>query len=218
VAPEIGPTAEQADWAATAAGRPVAAFDFDGTLTVRDSFIAFLAWSVPPARLAAALIRLAPAFLVYLIVRKRGRLKAATIKVLFRGVPRSEFQAQARAFASAKADQLLRPDARAAWARLRAQGYKLAIVTASPEDIVAPFARGLGADVLIGTRLRVDSEDRLTGALDGRNCRGPEKVRRLYQVFGLDMDLAQAYGDTPGDREMLATATAGYMRLFTGRP
>jgi phosphatidylglycerophosphatase C len=199
-------------------GRPIAAFDFDGTLTARDSFIAFLTWSIPPARLAAALIRLAPAFLLYLLIRKRGRLKAATIKVLLGGVHRSELQAQARAFAAAKADRLLRPDARAAWARLRAQGFILAIVTASPEDIVAPFARGLGADVLIATRIKVDSDGRLTGALDGRNCRGPEKVRRLYEVFGPDMDLAQAYGDTRGDREMLATATSGHMKLFKGRP
>ncbi len=199
-------------------GRPIAAFDFDGTLTVRDSFIAFLTWSIPPIRLAVALIRLAPAFLLYLLVRKRGRLKAATIKVLLGGVARSELQAQARAFAAAKADRLLRPDARATWARLRSQGFILAIVTASPEDIVAPFARGLGADVLVATRLKVDTEDRITGALDGRNCRGPEKVRRLYQVFGPDMNLAQAYGDTRGDREMLAAATLGYMRLFKGRP
>jgi phosphatidylglycerophosphatase C len=198
--------------------RPVAAFDFDGTLTVRDSFIAFLTWSVPPARLAAALIRLAPAFLIYLLLRNRGRLKAAAVKLLLGGVPRGDLQAQARAFAIAKAHRLIRPDARAAWARLQAQGFKLVIVTASPEDIVAPFARGLGADALIATRLQVDGEDRITGALDGRNCRGPEKVRRLIQEFGPDMDLAQAYGDTRGDREMLAAAASGYMKLFKARP
>jgi hypothetical protein len=32
------------------------------------------------------------------------------------------------------------------------------------------------------------------------------------------MDLAQAYGDTSGDREMLATAASGYMKLFKSRP
>jgi phosphatidylglycerophosphatase C len=58
----------------------------------------------------------------------------------------------------------------------------------------------------------------LTGDLDGANCRGPEKVRRLHQVFGPDMQLAEAYGDTRGDREMLAAAASGHMRLFKGRP
>jgi phosphatidylglycerophosphatase C len=199
-------------------GRPLAAFDFDGTLTVRDSFVAFLIWRTRKAKLALALIRLAPAFATYLVARDRGRLKAATIRILLGHMPRSALQAEARAFAIANADRLLRPDARAAWARHRAEGLRLVIVTASPEDIVEPFARGLGADGLIGTRLEVDSQGRLTGDLDGANCRGPEKVRRLHQVFGPDMPLAEAYGDTRGDREMLAAAASGHMKLFTGRP
>ncbi len=198
--------------------RPIAAFDFDGTLTVRDSFIAFLVWRTPPRKRLAALARLAPALAIYLIRRNRGQLKAATIRVLLGRMARVELQAQALAFATATADRLLRPDARAAWERHRADGFTLAIVTASPEDIVAPFARGLGADVLIGTRLKVDGEGCLTGDLDGANCRGPEKVRRLYQVFGPDMPLAEAYGDTRGDREMLAAAASGHMKLFKGRP
>jgi phosphatidylglycerophosphatase C len=199
-------------------GRPVAAFDFDGTLTVRDSFIAFLIWSLKPAQLATGLLRLAPALALYLVLRNRGRLKAAAIRVLVGRISRAELQAKARAFAAAKSDRLLRPDARAVWARHRAQGFRLAIVTASPEEIVAPFARGLGADALIATRLKTDSEGRLTGALDGANCRGPEKVRRLHQAFGPDVELAEAYGDTRGDREMLAAAAVGHMRLFKGRP
>ncbi len=166
----------------------------------------------------AGAIRLTPALLAYLVLRDRGRLKAATIRILLGPIPRDELQARATAFATAAADQLLRPDARAVWARLRADGFRLAIVTASPEDIVAPFARGLGADVLIATRLKTDRAGRLTGELDGPNCRGPEKVRRLHQVFGPAMNLAEAYGDTRGDREMLRAAASGHMRLFKGRP
>ena len=53
---------------------------------------------------------------------------------------------------------------------------RLVIVTASPDLVVAPFARGLGADNLIGTQLCFDEQDRVTGAFLGPNCRGPEKV------------------------------------------
>jgi phosphatidylglycerophosphatase C len=198
--------------------RPIAAFDFDGTLTVRDSFMAFLIWRTPLVRLAAAFLRLAPAAAAYLIHRDRGRLKAAGVRILIGRMPRTELQSQAEAFASAVYEKLLRPDARAAWARHRAEGLKLVIVTASPEDMVAPFARRLGADALIGTRLAVDAEGRLTGALDGANCRGPEKLRRLHEAFGPGVNLAFAYGDTDGDREMLAAAASGHMKCFTGRP
>ena len=43
--------------------RPIVAFDFDGTLTWRDSFLAFLAWRAGPARYAFGMARLAPATL-----------------------------------------------------------------------------------------------------------------------------------------------------------
>jgi phosphatidylglycerophosphatase C len=198
--------------------RPIAAFDFDGTLTIRDSFTAFLAWRMSPVAMLAAAARLAPALAVYLIDRDRGRLKAAAIRALLGRLTRPELQAQADAFATACAGRLLRPDACAAWARHRAEGCTLVIVTASPEDTVAPFARQLGADALIGTRLKTDGQGRLTGALDGPNCRGPEKVRRLHDAFGPNLRLVAAYGDTAGDREMLAAADAGYMKLFKGRP
>ena len=62
-----------------ARGRPVVAFDFDGTLTVRDSFTSFLKWRAQGACLPG-LVRLAPAALSYLAHRDRGRIKAAAVQ------------------------------------------------------------------------------------------------------------------------------------------
>ena len=56
---------------------PVVAFDFDGTLTVRDSFIEFLKWRAGKRRYLIGSIRLIPAALAYLFHRDRGRIKAA---------------------------------------------------------------------------------------------------------------------------------------------
>jgi phosphatidylglycerophosphatase C len=83
---------------------------------------------------------------------------------------------------------------------------------------VAPFAARLGADRLLGTRLVLDAEDRIVGALHGRNCRGAEKVSRLEEAFGPGLRLAAAYGDSAGDREMVAIAGAGGVGVFKGRP
>ena len=100
----------------------------------------------------------------------------------------------------------MRPDALRAWRRWQADGARLVIVTATPEMIVAPMARALGAELLIGTRLAFDAADRVTGDFVGANCRGPEKARRLREAFGEDVRLEAAYGDTDGDAEMLALA------------
>lgn len=220
-APEGAPQTAQAaaeTSAAPEASRPLVAFDFDGTLTVRDSFTAFLKWRVGKGRWATGMVRLAPAALAYLFHRDRGRIKAAAVREFLKGVPQERLEAQARTFAETHAQRLFRPDALAVWRRWRAQGARMVIVTASPDIVVAPFARGIGADMLIGSKLAFDQADRVIGTLAGPNCRGPEKVVRLREAFGDRVRLAAAYGDTSGDTEMLAIAQERGYRIFKGKP
>lgn len=198
--------------------RPIVAFDFDGTLTTHDSFTAFLRWKAGPWGYALGLALLLPHILAYGVHRDRGRLKAAAAARFLGGMTPEALAKKAEAFAMAHAQSMLRPDAVQAWRNWRAQGVLTVIVTASPEITVQPFARGLGADVLIGTRLAVSEAGRITGRFDGKNCRGPEKVKRLKEALGEDMVLAAAYGDTSGDREMIAIAEVQGYRLFKGKP
>ena len=198
--------------------RPVAAFDFDGTLTVGDSFLAFLGWRMGDRRWAVALMRLAPAALGYILTRDRRRLKTAAVKVCLRGLSRDALAREAEQFAAGAWERLMRPDALRAWARHGEAGDLRVIVTASPEEVVRPFAERLGADALIGSRLAWTDEARVGEGLDGANCRGAEKVRRLRERFGPDLEVADAYGDTAGDREMLALARRGHLRRFVGLP
>ncbi len=197
--------------------RAIAAFDFDGTLTVRDSFHAFLRWRSGPWGCALNLLRLVPALAGYVGRRDRERLKSAAVRVFLKGVSRGELERQAERFAAGAAAGLLRPDALRAWAMHGERGDLRVIVTASPEEIVRPFAQRLRADALIASRLEWTG-DRVGFGLDGRNCRGPEKVARLRQRFGQDVRPVDAYGDTSGDEEMLALARRGHMRVFTARP
>jgi phosphatidylglycerophosphatase C len=194
------------------------AFDFDGTLTVRDSYTAFLRWRAGSGRYAAGMAKLAPAATSYLLHRDRGRIKAAATKEFLAGVPRETLEEEARAFAQEMAPSLLRADAVATWRWWRAREATMIIVTASPDVVVAPFARALGASVLLGTQLEYDGNDRVTGAFACANCRGDEKVRRLKAHFGEDVRLAAAYGDTSGDRAMLKIAEEQGYRVFKSKP
>ena len=169
-------------------------------------------------RYALGMVRLAPAAIGYLFHRNRGRIKAAASREFLSGATRAELEAQAKTFAEELAPTLLRGDALQAWKRWRTRRAKLVIVTASPDVVVAPFARGLGADVLIATELAFDLNDRATGGFATPNCRGPEKVRRLKAMFGDDLILKAAYGDTSGDREMLRIADHRGYRVFKSRP
>ena len=198
--------------------RPLVAFDFDGTLTWKDSFLAFLAWRAGPLRYAAGMTALAPAALAYLGNRDRTALKAAMVRQYLKGAPRGELEDQAQAFAAAASRRLLRPDAVRCWKLWRSRGARLIIVTASPEFVVAPFAHGLGAERLLATRLAFDAWDTASGGFDGANCRGAEKVERLRAAFGAEVRLEAAYGDSAGDTEMLALADEAGMKVFGERP
>ena len=194
----------------------IVAFDFDGTLTVRDSFTQFLRWRAGAGGWFLGLSRMAPDLAAYAGHRDRGRLKAASVREFLKGTPRAQLEADAEAFAGQVWPGFMRYDALACWKDWGARGAYRVIVTASPETTVAPFARRLGAEALLGTPLLFDGDDRVAGAFAGPNCRGEEKVLRLRAAFGEDMQLAAAYGDTTGDTEMLAVADEAGFRRFKG--
>lgn len=203
---------------APAADAPIVAFDFDGTITTKDSFTTFLKWRAGPVRWSVGCLQLIPAALAYLVHRDRGRIKAAAVKLFLKGVPHDRLEADAVRFAELHARRLFRPDAVAAWKRWRERGARMVIVTASPDIVVSPFGRALGAELVLGTQLSYDADNRVIGAFSGPNCRGQEKVVRLHEVFGPELRLAAAYGDTSGDTEMLAIADEPGYRVFTARP
>lgn len=194
----------------------IVAFDFDGTLTVRDSFTAFLRWRAGSGAWFLGLAKLAPAMADYARNRDRGRIKAASVREFLRGVPRVQLEQDAEDFAGQVWPGFMRYDALACWKDWGQRGAHRVIVTASPETTVAPFARRLGAEALLGTQLVFDGDDRVTGAFAGLNCRGEEKVRRLRAAYGDDVRLAAAYGDTSGDAEMLQIAHEQGFRRFKG--
>lgn len=78
------------------------------------------------------------------------------------------------------------------------------IVSASPEFLLAPMATRLGAR-LIGTRM-----DPATGRMDGLNCRGQEKVRRLRESLPAAV-VDRAYSDSRSDLPLLRLARRPYL-------
>ncbi len=196
----------------------VVAFDFDGTLTYTDSFVAFLKFTSGSLRIAAAFATEPSLLGNYIATRDRGVLKSRLLFNLLGAIPKRELEAWAASFAEATGHGLFRPDALAEWHRQDQPDRLRVIVTASPQMLVAPFGELLGADQVIGTRLGFSPEGRLLPDLEGLNCRGEEKMCRLREAFGPELDLEAAYGDTAGDREMLAASRHPYYRVFTKKP
>ena len=191
--------------------RQVAAFDFDGTMVTGDSLIPFVWRTAGPRRFLLAALRHGPRILLATGagIGSRDAAKAAFIATTLGGLPLATVRKAGEAFA---ADLERRLDA-ASLARLRwhaDQGHELVLVSASLELYLQPLADALGFDALLATRLVVGDDDRLTGELDGPNVRAHEKVVRLRRWLGGDRCELWAYGDSAGDRELLALADHGF--------
>lgn len=200
--------------AAPAPDRPVlAVFDFDGTLTDRHTMWRYLRFVATPRLFWPALVPMSPA-LAGLAARRtspaavRRRLVARHL-----GGMAAEVEAEhARRFAAGPLRAWIRP---AALRRLRwhqARGHRTALVSNAFESYLAPWGRSAGFDDVLGTRLEV-AGDRLTGGIAGADCVGPEKVTRLVERVGdLGCYDVYAYGDSDGDRELLAAASNPFYR------
>ncbi len=195
----------------TAPARTVAAFDLDGTLTRGDTLLPFLRQVCGRTRTArGALAHSLLAFRPLASDRHRHQAKEAVITRLLGGVDLTALREAAESFADEVVTHRLRPGIVERVELHRAAGHHLVIVSASPEVYVKPIGRRLAFDAVLATRLEVAADGRLTGRIDGLNCRGAEKVERLRAWTGHAAAFVYAYGDTRGDRELLAAADAAF--------
>jgi phosphatidylglycerophosphatase C len=140
----------------------------------------------------------------------RDAAKAALVARVLRGMDRETVAERGRMFAArvVEGDGLREPT----MARLRwhaREGHDVVIVSAALDVYLDEIARLLGVGSVLCTTLEV-VDGRVTGVLQGGNCRGPEKASRLINHIGAagegDGVSIWAYGDSSGDRELLAMA------------
>jgi putative phosphoserine phosphatase/1-acylglycerol-3-phosphate O-acyltransferase len=101
-----------------------------------------------------------------------------------------------RAMAAAEAAvepmlQLMAPGAPAALRAWRDEGARIVIATTTPEHLVAPFAKAIGADAVVATRYE-QRDGAFTGGLEGGFCWGTGKLAMIRAYCAEeDIDLAE---------------------------
>lgn len=194
--------------------KTLALFDFDKTITDRDTFLPFLLFSFGCFRTALVLSFLFPQALICLAgFMSRKRFKEMVFKLTIKGWTKEKFRAVARDFYNHKVKSYLRKSALDEIKMHLANGADVSLVSASPEDWLWPFTEEFGIN-LIGTRLEI-KDGCYTGNIVGNNCRKAEKVNRVKEVYNLEnySDI-YAYGDSRGDKEMLEMSNHPHFRTF----
>ena len=191
----------------------VAAFDFDGTITRRDTFLPFLQAVAGKRRYLQQMLALSPGLLAYLLgIINNHAVKNRLLAQFLRGNEVGDVDRLARSFAAGRLQQFVRPSALARLRWHQQQGHRCVIVSASLECYLRPWSEATGGLEVVGSRLASDN-GMYTGELLGQNCYGAEKVSRLNDLLGArETYTLYAYGDSKGDRELLAWADHAYYR------
>lgn len=192
-------------------------FDFDGTITTRDTFIEFLVFYKGMAKFLAGMATMSP----YLALFKLGvipnwKAKQRVIRFFLGGESVDTLKAKCEEFSETVLPRLIRPGALETIQQYKTQKSTVAVVSASAEDWVEPWCRKQGL-LCIATQLEI-KDGKITGNLCGPNCYGPEKVKRIEKQFALkDFDEIVAYGDSSGDKEMFEIAHQHHYKPFRTR-
>lgn len=193
----------------------LALFDFDETLTLKDTLPLMLKQIRPGPGYFWNLLLSLPAILAW----KAGfisnqQAKEVLLARFIRGKTREELDAVAKEFAKRIMPRLWRPEARQALEKHLRSGHRVILVSASCEEWLRPCMAEFPQVEILCSRLETIN-GKFSGKLDGNNCHGPEKERRIREYCDLSKYTEiYAYGDSNGDREMLALATKPFYRSF----
>lgn len=192
----------------------LALFDFDGTITKKDTFLEFIKFYKGATAYYLGMMLLSPFLILFkLKIFPNWKAKEMVIAHFFKGVSLVEFQKICDDFALQVIPGIIRPKAIQKLKEHISQGDKVVIVSASAENWISAYIKTLEID-LIATKLEV-KDGKITGKISGLNCYGAEKVNRIKAVLNKEQyGKIYAYGDSSGDKELLAFASERFYRHF----
>ena len=191
--------------------RRVAVFDFDGTLTQKDTLLEFIKFTQGKMSFYSGFLLYSPMLiLMKLRLYPNWRAKEKIFSYFFKGRTLDSFQVAGMSFAK-RIEEICNRDVLDILSKHISEGDKVYVITASVEDWVRPWCQNKANVIVLGTQAATDDEGRISGRFKTKNCYGQEKVNRLLLAEPDRNDYVLfAYGDSRGDKEMIEYADYGY--------
>ncbi len=192
----------------------IAFFDFDGTITTKDTMLELIRFHKGKAAFFAGFLALSP----YMVAMKLKLISntAAKEKMLayfFKNMPVADFEKMSRLFNEKIIPALIRPGALETFETHKKNGVEIIIVSASARQWIQYWCEKNNLRLI--SSVLEEKNGLITGKLQGANCHGEEKVKRIKEMFNLgDYENIFCYGDTSGDKPMLALATQAHYKPF----
>jgi phosphatidylglycerophosphatase C len=193
----------------------IVVFDFDGTITSKDTMIRFIKFSKGKIKFYSGILIFSPLMLAYILkLYPNWKLKQKLFSYFYKGISIEKFNQWGKAF-SIEIETLLRPKALEAIRMHQKQGDIVIIISASIENWIISWAEQVCVNRVLATKIEIDAEGKLTGRLLTKNCCRKEKVNRLLEVFPDRKDYTLiVYGDSAGDNELIEFSDCGWYNKF----
>lgn len=188
-------------------------FDFDGTLTYKDTMFMYLKF-YNSTKYRIQFLRHVPLFiLLKLKLAETEKVKKSFIGSILRGQTQEKIEMKSKQFFDHHYPEIVRENALDFIKNIDRNNTQSLLVTASLDIWVKPFADELKME-LVSTRAEFKNGV-FTGNFVGKNCNGHEKLVRIKEeINDSKYDKIIAFGDTSGDRPMLKWANEGHYQFF----
>lgn len=199
--------------------RKIYAFDFDGTLTTKDTLLEFIRFAKGSGQMFRGFLLFSPLLiLMKLHLFPNWKVKQKIFSYFFKGMKIDDFNALCTRFAE-RNQHLLRPAGIEKVRQAIAEEHTtVLIISASIDNWVRPFFDENDKKIqVLGTQIET-KEGRLTGQFTSKNCYGEGKVNRLTALYPhREAYYLIAFGDSRGDKELLAFADKAYYKPFRNK-
>lgn len=188
-------------------------FDFDGTLTYKDTMFLFLKF-YDPAKFSVQFLKHVPLFiLLKMKLADAEAVKKSLISSILKGQSRYQIEKKAQLFFEENYPSIFRENALDFINNIDKTHTESYIVSASLDIWVKPFAEKFNMK-LLSTQAEFKN-DIFTGKFVGKNCNKEEKINRVKLEIGdKKFDKIIAFGDTSGDKAMFKFANESHYRFF----
>lgn len=192
----------------------LALFDFDGTITTKDTFIEFLKYYKGASFFYFSVILFSPILVLYKMgIVSNTIAKQVLFSFYFKGIPQTSFELLCQEFTKDVVNGIIKPVALKKIQDHQEKGHRVIIVSAGIHETINYWADMNNVE-LLATEPAV-KEKYLTGHFSTLNCYGIEKVNRIKKYVDITKyNSIFAYGDSKGDKQMLELANYPFYKPF----
>jgi HAD superfamily hydrolase (TIGR01490 family) len=193
----------------------IAIFDFDGTITKKDTFLDFILYSLDFKQLILGTLKSLPILILYIFrVISTDRAKEKIFSAFFKNLTEKKFNQFCENYSLKRLPQILRPEAVKKIKWHKEQGHRFVIVSASIDNWIRPWAVKNGFDEVIAT-IPEAQNGLMTGKFQTKNCNREEKRKRFLEKYSNRSDYYLfVYGNDKDDNWLFEIADEKFYRRF----